>query len=410
MRPISIKPAPPTPSPIPTPVWHLQHPLWQLGFRPFYLLAAAFGALAVPLWVAHYLGWSAPARIDLNWHMHEMIFGMVLAVVIGFLFTAAKNWTELWTPRTAHLAALAGLWVAGRLAMLFADPLPAALIDVLFIPCAAWPLYRVLRKSGNKRNYFLVGLLALLALSNLCFHAARLGWLGVAPVTPVQLAILVVVVIESVIGARVIPMFTRNGLPGAAGIASVAHPLRDRITLGLLVAAVLAWALTVPGLVAAPLAAALAVLAAGALLFRLIAWGALRTLRVPLLWILHLSYAWIPVGLVLLALAELNLVPLTAALHALTVGSMAGLILGMMTRTTLGHTGRKLATGKIELALYVLVQLGAVIRVLSALTGNAVWHDAGLGVASLCWSAAFILFVIGYGPFLLRARIDGKEG
>ena len=404
MRPISIKPVPGTPPADPVPVWSLAHPVWQLGFRPFYLLAALFAALAVPLWVARYLGWlTVGAHIDLNWHMHEMIFGMVIAVVIGFLFTAARNWTELWTPRRAHLAALAGLWLLGRVAMLFADPLPAALADLLFLPCAAWPLYRVLHRSGNRRNYFLVLLLAMLTLCNLCFHAARLGWLNVATLMPVQIAIFVVVVIESVIGARVIPMFTRNGAPG---VTPVVHALRDQITLGLLLTAVFAWMLGVPGIPAA----ALALLAAGALLFRLFAWQAQRTLHVPLLWILHLSYAWIPAGLILLALSELNLAPASAAFHALTVGSMAGLILGMMTRTTLGHTGRKLLTGKPEFLLYVLIQAGALLRVLASLITGAALQNAGLIAAGLCWSLAFVLFVMGYAPFLLRARIDGREG
>jgi len=176
--------------------------------------------------------------------------------------------------------------------------------------------------------------------------------------------------------------------------------------LALLVSASLAWIVNLPPLISA----SLAVVAASALLFRLIAWQGHRTLHVPLLWILYLSYAWIPVGFYLLALGELHIVACSAAFHALTVGSMAGLILGMMTRTSLGHTGRKLIVGKLEIALYVLIQLGAVFRVLAALATTTALHDNGLIVASVCWSAAFILFLIGYGPCLMQARIDGKEG
>ena len=132
-------------------LWRPEHPLWRLGFRPFYLLAAGFSAIAVPLWIARYFGLLPNLQhVGLNWHMHEMVFGVVLAVIIGFLYTAGRNWTGLWTPTGTHLAALAALWCAGRIAMLAAPPLLAALIDMLFLPLAAWPLYRVLKQSDNK--------------------------------------------------------------------------------------------------------------------------------------------------------------------------------------------------------------------------------------------------------------------
>ncbi|MFS2021241.1 NnrS family protein, partial [Massilia sp. CT11-108] len=156
-------------------------PLFALGFRPFYLLAAAFGALAVPLWIAAQAGVRLPARIDMLWHMHEMVFGFALAVVVGFLYTAGYAWTKLWTPRGKALAAIAAVWVAGRIAMLAAPPVVGALVDAAFLPVAAWPLFRVLKQSGNMRNMFLVGLLALLTLANVCYHAAALGWIRVNP-------------------------------------------------------------------------------------------------------------------------------------------------------------------------------------------------------------------------------------
>ncbi|MET3105453.1 uncharacterized protein involved in response to NO [Oxalobacteraceae bacterium GrIS 1.18] len=402
MRQIPINILPPTGAATPKKIWDMKHPLWALGFRPFYLLAAAFAAVAIPLWVADYLGWTR-SGLDLNWHMHEMVFGVVIAVVIGFLFTAARNWTELWTPRQAHLALLAALWCAGRIAMLVAAPLLAALIDVLFIPCAAWPLWRVMRQSANQRNYFLVGLLALLTITNLLFHASVLSWISLTPIAPIQAAILIIVMIESVIGTRVIPMFTRNGVPG---LTPLVHPIRDQITLALLVAASLAWVIGLPAVISATVAT----VAASALLFRLFAWQAHRTARAPLVWILHLSYAWVPVGFYLLALAELGLVPVGAAFHALTVGSMAGLILGMMTRTSLGHTGRKLVARKIDVAMYCLIQLAAITRVLASLSASVTVHECLLVMAGICWSGAFGLFVIGYGPYLSRARIDGREG
>lgn len=389
-------------APVHRPLWSAAHPVWALGFRPFYLLTAGFAALAVPLWLAQYLGWLAWPHVGLGWHAHEMVYGMAIAVIVGFLFTAGRNWTNLWTPRGAHLAALAGVWLAGRAAMLGAPPLAAAAVDLLFLPLAAWPLYRVLKQSGNKRNLFLVFLLALLTLANALFHAATLGWLALSPLAPVHAAILVIVVIEAVIGGRVIPMFTNNG---ASGSNPLVRPRYDKVALGLTVAASVAWVLPLP----AAMAAALMMAAACAMLLRLAGWRPQRTLRVPLLWILHVGYAWIAIGFALLALAALGLGTASAGFHALAVGSMAALVIGMMTRTTLGHTGRMLKSGRYEPLMYLLIQAGAVLRVLAQFA-PAEWRNAALLASGACWSLSFLLFLAVYAPYLWRARIDGREG
>ncbi|HJV03027.1 MAG TPA: NnrS family protein [Burkholderiaceae bacterium] len=391
----------PLPASTPAP-WHMTHPLWRLGFRPFYLLAALFAALSIPLWIAQYFGWLHAAHIDVGWHMHEMVFGMVTAVVIGFLFTAGRNWTGLWTPVRGHLAALAALWLAGRLAMLWAPAPVAAVIDWLFLPLATWPLWRVMRQSNNKRNYFLVGLLALLAVANGLYHLATLGVLALAQAVPVRAAILVVVVMESAIGTRVLPMFTRNGAPGTD---PVVRPKRDQVSLGLLAATGLAWVAGLPGWLTAPLA-----LAAGVLvLVRLAGWQPHKVWHVPLLWIMHLSYAWIGVGCLLLAGAALGWLPASAAFHALTVGSMTGLIIGMITRTTLGHTGRPLKAGRAEFAMFALIQAGALARVAAALATDGL-RDGALLLSAACWTVAFIAYVIVYTPYLSSARVDGAAG
>jgi uncharacterized protein involved in response to NO len=387
--------------------WLGSQAIWRLGFRPFYLAAALFSALAIPLWMAQYFGWLdgsfGPAlHLGLGWHMHEMVFGMVAAVVVGFLFTAAQAWTGLRTPAGRHLVALVLLWCAGRAAMLCAPPLLAALVDWLFVPLAAWPLLRVLQRAGNRRNYFLIVLLGLMAVANGLYHASALGWIALSPIAPVQSAILVVVLMESAIGTRVIPMFTRNGAPGTAPLV---QPLLDRWALGTLAAAGVAWVVGAPGWMFAPLACAAALL----VVLRLWRWQGHRTLGVPLLWILHFSYAWVALGLVLLALASFNLVSASAGFHALTVGSMAGLILGMMTRTALGHTGRPLKAGRQERAMFVLIELAALARVASALG----WDNAQGAVllfSAACWSLAFLQYVVTYRPYLTRARVDGKEG
>lgn len=379
------------------------HPVLRLGFRPFYLLAAAFAAVSVPVWIARYFG-ALPAlpHIDLNWHMHEMVFGFAIAVIIGFLFTAGRAWTGHWTPRKGHLAALAGLWLAGRIGMLSGVPLLAAALDLSFLPLAAWPLYRVLKLSGNRRNLFLIVLLGILSTLNLLFHLSVSGWLSWSPIAAIETAILVVVLIESVIGARVIPMFTANGAPGTTPIV---HPARDRISIGLTVAACITW---IAGLPPAAIAA-FAFAAACSQILRVAGWQPQRTLHNPLLWILHLSYAWIAVGFVLLGLSAMQLVTASAAFHALATGSMAGLIIGMITRTTLGHTGRPLRAGRSERAMYLLIQLGAVARVYAALDSGGL-RDPALVIAAAAWGLAFLLYVVVYGPYLLRLRLDGKEG
>ncbi|WP_256079527.1 NnrS family protein [Massilia sp. YIM B04103] len=392
------------PEPVPRSGGLFGHPVWNLGFRPFYLASALLAALAVPLWLARYYGWlPVLAKVDLAWHMHEMIFGMAIAVVVGFLFTAGRNWTGLWTPVRGHLAALVALWLAGRVALLTVGGTVGALVDLLFLPCAIWPLWQVMRRSKNSRNYMFVVLLSLLTLANALYHAVWLGWLSLPLMAPAHGAILMIVLIESLIGTRVIPMFTRNGAPGT--VPKVV-PTLDKVSVGLLVASALAWVAALPGWLVAPLCVAAGVV----LLYRLAGWQPQRTVRVPLLWVLHLSYGWIGVGFILLALAALGMVSASAAFHALTVGSMAGLIIGMMTRTSLGHTGRPLLAGRTEFWMYAAIQVGAVARVLASLLTQPELREGLMVLATVGWTLAFWLFLAKYARYLGQPRIDGKEG
>lgn len=379
------------------------YPLLRLGFRPFYLLGVSVAALGIPLWIARYYGWlPGLPNVGLYWHMHEMVFGFAMAIVIGFLYTAVRAWTGLPTARGTPLALLGVLWIAGRIAMLLADPLTAAVIDGLFIPVAALPLYLVLRRANNRRNLFLILLLALLTATNLLYHCAVLGVISLVPTLPVEGAILIIVLLVSIIGARVIPTFTKNTLPA---VIPLIHAKRDRISVALVVLCTASWLLGLPPALMAALAAATGV----SLSIRLLFWKPWRTWRVPLLWILHLSYAWIAVGFFLLALAALGMTPVSAAFHAFTVGAMAGMIIGMVTRTALGHTGRPLRAGTAETTMYVLIQLGAVTRLCAALA-PAQWREHALLASTVCWSAAFLLYLAVYGPYLLQTRIDGRDG
>ncbi len=379
------------------------YPLLRLGFRPFYLLGALAAALGIPLWIARYYNWlPGLPNIGLNWHAHEMVFGFALAIVIGFMYTGVRAWTGLPTARGASLGALAALWIAGRVAMLIADPVTAAVVDGLFIPIAAVPLYLVLKRADNKRNMFLILLLALLTTANLLYHCAVLGLIQLSPLMPVEGAILVIVLLESIIGARVIPTFTKNTLPD---VKPVVHAGRDRVSVGLVVLTAISWVLALPAVLVAVLAATTGV----SLLIRLLLWQPFRTWRVPLLWILHLSYAWIVAGFFLLALAALGIIPVGGAFHAFTVGAIGGLIIGMITRTALGHTGRPLKAGPFEIIMYVLIQFGALARLCAALVSPA-WREHALLAASVSWSAVFVLYLVVYGPYLVSTRLDGRDG
>lgn len=376
--------------------------LWALGFRPFYLLAALFSAIAVPVWAMAFAGALQMPMPAMWWHGHEMIFGFAAAVVIGFLLTAGQAWTGLKTPSGNALAGLVIVWLAGRLAMAVGAGWWVALIDFLFLPLATVALLRVLVKANSRRNYFIGVLPGLLALSNLCFHLAVNGALAVDPLAPLHFALSLLVVLEAVIGGRVIPMFTFNAI---RGVRQWRNKHLDWAAVLATAAALALWASGGAGVAAGLLSLVAALLQ----LVRLGGWNPWATRSRPILWILHLSYLWIPLGLLLLACTQFGVLPRSAGVHAFAIGATGGLIIGMITRTALGHTGRALTAGRIETAAYALVQLAAFVRVLTI----AVLPAAAIGgvhAAATFWSLGFVLYLWRYTPFLLRARADGKEG
>lgn len=386
-----------------TPDSRARFALFNLGFRPFYLLAGTLAAVSVPLWLAQYSGvLSTGSHLGgFAWHAHEMVFGFAAAVIAGFLFTAARNWTNLPTPMGGPLAALALLWLAGRV-LVYTGPAPiAAAVDVAFLPAVAIALWFPLYRSGN-RNLFFVGLLLLFALANLAFHLAHAGWFPLPAHAQIRFALYLVVLIVTIMGGRVIPLFTGNALRHARVRVSGAL---DRAVIALTVLA-LASDLTFPGAALTGLICLSAAVAHGARLWR---WDPFATRGAPIVWILHLSYAWIPVGFLLLALSSLGAAQASLAAHAFGVGAVGGMILGMMTRTARGHSGRPLQAGPLEVAAYALVQIAAVIRVF----GTLLFPDAYvplLVTAGMCWSAAFTLYLIVYVPILTQPRIDGRPG
>jgi len=379
-------------------------PFLRLGFRPFYVGGALLAALIVPLWVAIFLGWLqlTPASQPLLWHAHEMLFGFAVAIIVGFLMTAGKAWTGLATPRGATLAALALLWLGARVASVTGPYAAYAVLDMALLPIVAAILVTLLLRARNYRNLPIGLILALLAGANLVFHVAVLGLLNLSAMTPLYAGLALIIMVECVMAGRVIPFFTMAVTPSLKLAAPV---WLERVTLGVTALGLALWVLAPPsmaGLIVLGLASALQVR-------RLLAWRPGVTLKRPILWILHAAYAWIPVGLGLLALAQLGWVPVSAGVHALAVGATGGLIIGMITRTARGHTGRLLAVSGPEVLAYALVMTAALLRVFLPLLAPALYISALIATATL-WSAAFLIYLWIYTPWLMSTRLDGKDG
>jgi uncharacterized protein involved in response to NO len=377
--------------------------LWRLGFRPFYLVASLFAALSIGLWAAQYASWlETPYVSGPMGHAHEMIFGFVLAVITGFLLTAVRNWTGRPTASGAPLAALVALWVAGRVLALTPWPLAAAAVDTLFPLAVAAAIGIPLLESRNRRNFLFILLMVAFAALDLTGHLSRQGIIALPERYSVQAALDVILLIITVIGGRVIPMFTANGVRGST-------PRRNGAIEWLAPASIIA--LLAADLAQLPAPALAAILAFGAIVHatRVWLWRPWQTLRVPLVWVLHAGYLWIPVHLALRALAEGGVVSPPIATHALTAGAIGLLTLGMMTRTARGHSGRPLAADRWEVAAFVLVGLAGITRVLVPLLFAAWYRNAVIASACL-WSAAYAIFAIRYWPILTRPRIDGRPG
>jgi uncharacterized protein involved in response to NO len=331
-----------------------------------------------------------------------MLYGYTMAVVAGFLFTAVRNWTGRPTPTGATLVALAALWLAGRVLVLTPFALAAAVANAAFPVAVAVGIGIPIVRSRSRRNYFFVALLLLVGAAVLSFHLSHLGVLPWPTRASLQVGLDVVLFVLAVMGGRVIPMFTGNAIPG---VHATRHPVVEKLALGSVLALLAADVMQLPTAVGAALALGAAVAHAA----RLRLWQPWRTLRTPLVWVLHLAYLWIVVHLLLRGLAALGLVGDLFAVHALTVGAIGGMTVGMMTRTARGHTGRPLVADRFEVACYVLVALAAAIRVFGGMLLPGA-YVATVVVSGICWSAAFALYAVRYWPVLSRPRLDGKPG
>lgn len=377
-------------------------PILQYGFRPFFFLAALHAGLAIPAWLWMYSsGTTLPGPFPgLEWHVHEMLFGYLGAVMTGFILTAIPNWTGRLPLSGWPLAGLVALWLAGRAACaLVADPVAAMVLDLAFPGLLAFAVWREVAAGRNWRNAPVAAMITLFGLANALHHCANLGFVP-GDAGP-RLALAVAMVLIALIGGRIVPSFTRNWLvkKGATALPA-SFGLVDKAALASTLLAAIFW-------IAFPEALATGgmLCAAGALLLaRLCRWRGGSTVREPILVILHAGYAWLALALLLLGASLLSAtIPQSAALHALTAGAIGTMTLAVMTRASLGHTGREIVADRVVIAVYWAVTLGAALRVAAPFAGT--WYPHTLTMGGALWSAAFLLFAIRYAPILFGRRL-----
>lgn len=385
--------------------------LFDYGFRPFFLLCGLFALIIAPLWLFRFAHASVPFGTlpGVYWHAHEMVFGFVAAAIAGFLLTAVPSWTGSPGFAGKPLGAVVALWLAGRVAMAMTDVFPfwvVALLDLSLLPALLVLIAPPILRARN-RNVPILAVVTVLWLIDAAFmRALQKGDLLLAA-GAARVAVDLVLMLVVVIGGRIVPAFTGNALRRLnANVAPVSRGWLEVVAIGS-VAAIVICDIFFPHSVAAGLLAAVAAVAHAA---RLSGWRSFRVRGEPLLWVLHVAYAWIPIGLALKAALLLADAGFAAKWqHALTFGAFSTMILAVMTRASLGHTGRPLVVGRSIAVAYVLLTAGAALRVFGG-AWTPQYYLLTLTAAGLCWSAAFAIFVWVYGPILISPRIDGRQG
>ena len=380
--------------------------MFALGFRPFFLCAGLAAVVLMAIWL---LGYTKRDPLltyygSSGWHAHEMLFGYSVAVVAGFLLTAVRNWTNIETLRGLPLAALSVLWLAGRILplLLGIPPWMVALVDMAFLPVLALVLAVPLLRAGQSKNLFVLPLLAVLMFANALVHSEWLGYAMNSARLGVVLAIYTLVLLITVIAGRVIPFFIQSALPAVKIRPRPAIEYMSVITVILL-------ALSDLFSPSAQVVVVCAGLAAMVHAWRLSAWMVGAAWSKPLLWVLLMGYAWLVAGFALLAVAYDGLIPSMLAFHALMVGGIGVLTLGMMVRVALGHTGRPLRASSLAALAFILVNLAALVRVAGPLL-TLRYTQAVISAAGALWIMSFVLFLAIYTPMLLQARVDGRPG
>ncbi|MFD0860516.1 NnrS family protein [Roseovarius aquimarinus] len=376
--------------------------LFSFGFRPFFLFGAIWAFLAMIVWLAAFTGLvDLPSRFDpVSWHAHEFLFGYLGAVLAGFLLTAVPNWTGRLPMVGWRLAVLFALWVAGRAAVVFSADLPAAAapaIDLAFPLVLGALILREIVAGRNWRNLMVLGLLAVFSCANALFHVEALRGDYAAQGMGLRLGLATAVMMIAVIGGRIVPSFTRNWLARSETAARPAPPMQrfDKLVLVATLAILALW-------VVQPFErlTGAALICMGALhLARQLRWQGHRTLAEPLVSVLHASYAFIPLGALALGLDIVTgRSGVADAQHLWMAGAIGAMTLAVMTRATLGHTGRDLTANRATNAIYLCLFGAVFTRLLTP-----VWAGM-ISVAGLLWLAAFLGFVLAYGPALLRPK------
>lgn len=381
-------------------------PILRLGFRPFFLSAGIFSAMLLGLWLYSFLTSFNPSTnySPTLWHAHEMIFGYTAAVIAGFLLTAVKNWTGIPTLRGYWLAELVMLWLAARLfPIMDFHPLLSAFTSVAFFPFLAFALAIPLIRADSRANLLFIPVLLLFAIGDIIFQLAILQLIDVSPMLGIQLSLHTIVILIVLMGARVIPFFIARST--ATDIPALPLTI-ERLTYFSLIL----WSLS--SLVLGSLATWTAIFAGLSAIFqayRLKAWYVKKLWSIPMLWILYLGYCWLFIGLALQALGGIVPVIPSISTHALTTGAIGMITLGMMSRVSLGHTGRGINHTRILLLAFLLIALTPVIRVFLPLLFPGFYIQAIL-ISGITWVSAFALFSLMYTPILVKARIDGRDG
>ena len=378
--------------------------VFSYGFRPFFLGAALFAGVAIPVWILVLAGvgdstFLYPAR---DWHVHEMVFGFLPAVITGFLLTAIPNWTDRPPIRGNELILLFTLWLAGRLviAIPWFTPLVSAIVDVGFLVAVAGLVWREIAAAKSWDRAPMGVLVSLLAWANILFHVLTLS--GIAADRTERAALGMVMMLLTLIGGRLTPNFTGELLDGS-GRTERPMPFSryDGLSVALVGFAVVSWVVQPRSVVTGWM-----FLTAGlANLGRLARWYGWLTWREPLVLILHFGYGWFALSLFILGGSILGIgLPEEDAVHAFTAGAVGAMTLAVMTRASLGHTGRPRHAGPLTVCIYTMINVGAVLRVFGPMTGFST--NLIMGLAAGSWSGAYLLFAIVYGPFLLRPSLD----
>lgn len=383
-------------------------PFLSIGFRPFFTLMAALAVITIGQWVV-YFNYNWPVLFvrgnPVLWHSHEMLFGFACAAIAAFLLTASANWVQQPPKQGAILVALSGAWILGRLAMMFSsflNPWLVALLDLSFLALLIAVIGHVLISAGNQRNYKLLLVLAVLLLMNALYHAESIG-IATTASAAIRVALIAIIVLISVIGGRIIPAFTGNWLrqqnkAAETGLPKTSDTL-DAITIGATIAFAAVWGV----LPNAALTGLIAIFASIAHVIRLSRWKGLATVSEPLMLSLHCAYAWIAVSLMTLGISlSFSGLPVSAGIHALTVGGVGTMIIAVAARVSLGHTGRPLASTKLVSMALLLVTAAAVLRTIAPISDH---YSEFLLMSGLCWMLAFMLFLVEFFPKYIKPRV-----